>query len=185
MEMTTLSKNIKTIRRHLRYTQMEMAGVLNIGFRTYVRYEAGQRDAPVSVLVKLAQLGNLSLDRLLTTEIREQELAVAEADIAKSGKLEVIGGSLQEGWLVFKELRDNYWVCTKDNERKLLTLYRKMNPSARNKCLLDSKRLLKNTRQRQGKDLAKKGVSRKTLKAKSTAKLKRISQAIKTTTLKG
>ncbi len=41
---------------------MALSEALEIGFRTYVRYEAGERNAPV--MVKLAKLGNVSLDRL-------------------------------------------------------------------------------------------------------------------------
>ena len=52
--MTVLAQNLKTIRKNLNCTQMTISDVLDIGFRTYVRYEAGERDAPVAVLVKLA-----------------------------------------------------------------------------------------------------------------------------------
>ena len=72
--MTILSDNLKTIRKNLNCTQMALSEVLEIGFRTYVRYEAGERDAPVSVLVKLARLANLSLDRLLTTKVLPEDL---------------------------------------------------------------------------------------------------------------
>ena len=59
--MTILSENLRTIRKKLNCTQMALSEVLEIGFRTYVRYEAGERDAPVSVMVKLAKLGKVSL----------------------------------------------------------------------------------------------------------------------------
>ena len=72
--MTILSENLRTIRKKLNCTQMALSEVLEIGFRTYVRYEAGERDAPVSVMVKLAKLGKVSLDRLLTTEILLEDL---------------------------------------------------------------------------------------------------------------
>ena len=72
--MTTLSENMKTIRKGLSCTQMAIAKVLDIGFRTYVRYEAGERDAPVAVLVKFARLGSISLDRLLTTKLEPSDL---------------------------------------------------------------------------------------------------------------
>jgi transcriptional regulator with XRE-family HTH domain len=72
--MTILSENLKTLRKKLNCTQMAISEVLEIGFRTYVRYEAGERDAPVSVMVKLAKLGNVSLDRVLTTKILPEDL---------------------------------------------------------------------------------------------------------------
>jgi len=68
--MSILSKNLKTIRKELRCTQSVMSEILKVGFRTYVRYEAGEGDAPVSVLVKIAKLGNLSLEQLLTVQVK-------------------------------------------------------------------------------------------------------------------
>lgn len=53
---------------------MALSEVLEIGFRIYVRYEARERDAPVLVMVKLAKLRNVSLDRLLTTKILQEDL---------------------------------------------------------------------------------------------------------------
>ena len=46
--MTILSNNLKVIRKNLNCTQTSLAEVLEIGFRTYVRYEAGERDAPIA-----------------------------------------------------------------------------------------------------------------------------------------
>jgi len=57
--MSILAKNLKTIRKELRCTQSVMSEILKVGFRTYVRYEAGERDAPVSVLVKNRQIGKI------------------------------------------------------------------------------------------------------------------------------
>jgi len=67
--MSILAQNMKIIRRELRCTQSAMSDILKVGFRTYVRYEAGERDAPVAVLVKMARLGNISLEHLLTQKI--------------------------------------------------------------------------------------------------------------------
>ena len=102
--MTILSDNLKTIRKIHNCTQIALSEVLEIGFRTYVRYEAGERDAPVSVLVKLARLGNLSLDRLLTTKVLPEDLQTSGKKKLPTSKspLEVIGGGLEEGRLMFK-----------------------------------------------------------------------------------
>ena len=108
--MTILSDNLKTIRKNLNCTQMALSEVLEIGFRTYVRYEAGERDAPVSVLVKLARLANLSLDRLLTTKVLPEDLQTHDKEKfpISNAPLEVIGGGLEEGRLMFKgQLNDN------------------------------------------------------------------------------
>ena len=72
--MSILAKNIKTIRKELRCTQSVMSEILKVGFRTFVRYEAGTRDAPVSVLITIARLGNVSLEQLLTSEVDKNDI---------------------------------------------------------------------------------------------------------------
>ena len=73
--MSVLAKNLKTVYKELGCTQYMMSGILNVGFRTFVRYEVGERDAPVSVLIKIARLGNISLEQLLTTTIEPNDIA--------------------------------------------------------------------------------------------------------------
>ena len=111
--MTTLSENMKTIRKSLNCTQMAIAKVLDIGFRTYVRYEAGERDAPVAVLVKFARLGSISLDRLLTTKLEPLDLEMPDLD-PPSGKLsqiDAIGGSLKWMLALSKPIMDKHpWI---------------------------------------------------------------------------
>ena len=46
------------------------ARLIDVGFRTYVRYEVGERDASMNVLIKMAKLGNIPLDQLLSTALR-------------------------------------------------------------------------------------------------------------------
>jgi transcriptional regulator with XRE-family HTH domain len=145
--MTILSDNLKTIRKNHKYTQVALSEVLQIGFRTYVRYEAGERDVPVSVLVKLARLENLSLDRLLTTKVLSEDLQTPDKEKLPTSKapLEVIGGGLEEGRLMFKgQLNDNL-ISTSKEEQKLLTLFRKLNSSNREKFLLDAEWIYTNT----------------------------------------
>jgi transcriptional regulator with XRE-family HTH domain len=146
--MTILSDNLKTIRKNHKYTQVALSEFLQIGFRTYVRYKAGERDAPVSVLVKLARLGNLSLDQLLTTKVLPEDLQTLDKEKLPNFKapLEIISGGLEEGRLMFKgQLNDNL-ISTNKEEQKLLTLFRKLNPSNREKYLLDAEWIYTNTR---------------------------------------
>ena len=51
-------------------TNQPHARLIGVGFRNYVRYEVGERDAPVNVLIKMAKLENISLDQLLSTALR-------------------------------------------------------------------------------------------------------------------
>ena len=120
--MTILSENLRTIRKKLNCTQMALSEVLEIGFRTYVRYEAGERDAPVSVMVKLAKLGKVSLDRLLTTEILLEDLDTPDQEKPQPTmrNAEVIGGAIEEGRLMFKGLLNDNLVTNNKEEQKLL-----------------------------------------------------------------
>ena len=139
--MTILSENLKTLRNKTNCTQMTLSKVLEIGFRTYVRYEAGERDAPVSVMVKLAKLANISLDQLLTTKIVPEDLDTSGLENTQNiiQNPEVISGSIENGRLMLKGfLEDNLVTNTKD-EQKLLTLFRKVNDISRDKFLLDLK----------------------------------------------
>ena len=139
--MTILSENLKTLRNKINCTQMTLSKVLEVGFRTYVRYEAGERDAPVSVMVKLAKLANVSLDQLLTTKILPENLDTSDLENTQNiiQNPEVISGSIEHGRLMLKGfLEDNLVTNTKD-EQKLLTLFRKVNDISRDKFLLDLK----------------------------------------------
>ena len=139
--MTILSENLKTLRNKTNCTQMTLSKVLEIGFRTYVRYEAGERDAPVSVMVKLAKLANISLDQLLTTKIVPEDLDTSGLENTQNiiQNPEVISGSIENGRLMLKGfLEDNLVTNTKD-EQKLLTLFRKVNYVSRDKFLLNLK----------------------------------------------
>ena len=133
--MSGLAKNIRLIRKELRCTQSVMAGILKIGFRTYVRYEAGERDAPVSVLVKLARLGNISLERLLTSEIESHDISLVPA-ISKGGsppETKVV--NFRKGEIEFKKAARQELMTIDPSERRMLTLFRKMDRDLRKVCL--------------------------------------------------
>jgi transcriptional regulator with XRE-family HTH domain len=184
--MTILSENLKTIRKNHNFTQMAISEVLEIGFRTYVRYEAGERDAPVLVLEKLARLGSLSIDRLLTTKVLPEDLQTSDKEKAPTSKLplEVIGGGLEEGRLMFKgQLNDNL-ISTNKEEQKLLTLFRKLNPSNREKFLHDAEWVYNNTRKSVRYHKPKR-IPRKYEKAENAVKLKKLAKSIKKITVRG
>mgnify|MGYP000561285964 CR=1 FL=1 len=183
--MTILSDNLKTIRKNHNCTQMDLSEVLGIGFRTYVSYEAGERDTPVSVLVKLARLENLSLDLLLTTKVLPGDLQSPDKKKPPTYKvpLEVIGGGLEEGRLMFKgQLNDNL-ISTNKEEQKLLTLFRKLNPSNREKFLLDAEWFDTNTRKSVRYHQPKR-TTYKEEKAKTAVKLRKLTKSIKITTVR-
>ena len=184
--MTILSNNLKVIRKNLNCTQTSLAEVLEIGFRTYVRYEAGERDAPIATLVKLARLGNISLDRLLTTQVFPEDLKVPDQNIFPTSKapLEVIGGGLEEGRLMFKGLLNDNLISTNKEEQKLLKFFREMNPTNQKKFLQDTEWAFTNTRKSALYRKTKK-ISRKEEKAKNAIKLRNLVKSIKKTTVRG
>ena len=164
---------------------MALSEVLDIGFRTYVRYEAGERDAPVSVMVKLAKLGNVSLDRLLTTKILPEDLDTPDQAKPKSTihNPEVIGGGIEEGRLMLKGLLNDNLVTTSKDEQKLLTLFRKANHASRKKFLLDLEWVFNNTRRSRLKGVKK--IPRKLEKEQTAVKLKKLAKDIKKITVRG
>ena len=124
--MSTLASNIRTIRKELKCTQGSMAEILDVGFRTYVRYEAGERDAPVGVLVKVARLGNISLERLLRDEVSPYCIVpVKETVSGKSGR-DIQSCDLTKGTVRFKKSQTPSLITLEPQEARLLTLYRKM-----------------------------------------------------------
>ena len=183
--MTILSENLRTIRKKLNCTQMALSKVLEIGFRTYVRYEAGERDAPVSVMVKLAKLGKVSLDRLLTTEILLEDLDTPDQEKPQPTmrNAEVIGGAIKEGRLMFKGLLTDNLVTNNKEEQKLLTLFRTANRTNREKYLLDLEWMFNNTRR--SRITSTKKIPRKLEKAQTAVKLQKLAKNIKKITVRG
>lgn len=144
--MSILAQNLKIIRKELKCTQSAMAEILKVGFRTFVRYEAGERDAPVSILVKIAKLGNLSLERLLTEKITGMDVTPVPLDIKFSNELEVKGCNFQSGQIIFSNPSVSGFISLDENEKRLLRIYRKMTPSAQNQSLDKVESLIKKTR---------------------------------------
>ena len=184
--MTILSNNLKVIRKNLNCTQTSLAEVLEIGFRTYVRYEAGERDAPIATLVKLARLGNISLDRLLTTKVFPEDLKFPDQKIFPTSKVppEVIGGGLDEGRLMFKGLLNDNLISTNKEEQKLIKFFREMNPTIRKNFLQDTEWAFTNKCKSVLYRKTKK-ISRKEEKAKTAIKLRSLAKSIEKITVRG
>lgn len=149
--MSILAKNLKTIRKELRCTQASLAEIMNVGFRTYVRYEAGERDAPVSVLVKIARLGNMSLEQLLTTEVHRSDVLPNQALIKDVSVPEVRRCDFRNGQIEFKKPALRGLLSLDEVERKLLLFFRKMDSGTQAECLANLKKMSKGSRPAVGK----------------------------------
>ncbi|HIJ50304.1 MAG TPA: helix-turn-helix transcriptional regulator [Nitrospinae bacterium] len=132
--MSVLAKNLKTIRKELGCTQSVMSEILKVGFRTFVRYEAGERDAPVSVMVKIARLGNISLEQLLTTAIEPNDIAPLEK-INRGETVQVESIDFKVGQVNFKDPDCQELMTIDDTEKRILTLFRKMPPRLKKDCM--------------------------------------------------
>jgi len=81
---------LKEIRKSQHFTQQDIAERLNCDVTTYARYENGDRNPPLEILIQLSELFDVSLDYLvgrqnfakdcLTTKERDLLLASKDAD---------------------------------------------------------------------------------------------------------
>lgn len=133
--MSVLAKNVRLIRKELHCTQSAMAEILEVGFRTYVRYEAGERDAPILVLVKLARLGNISLEQLLTQVISSHDIF----RVPKISKIKTFPETklvdFRKGEVIFKKPARQELMTIDSSEKRLLTLFRKMDVDLQRVCV--------------------------------------------------
>ncbi len=143
--MSILAQNMKTIRRELRCTQSAMSDILKVGFRTYVRYEAGERDAPVAVLVKMARLGNMSLENLLTQEIDQLSILPLDTETLNLTPPEVKSVNFQTGSIVFKKLIREGILALDDAEKKAVSAFRRMPKGLKSAFLKDLEKNYKAT----------------------------------------
>ena len=63
------NKSIKTWRKRNHDTQIELSEKLGISVKTLQRYEAGIKEPNISVLLKLSEIYNMSIDRLIGNPI--------------------------------------------------------------------------------------------------------------------
>ena len=64
--------NIKNLRVETRKRQVELAEYLNVKQTTYSKYELGKINIPVEVLIKLADLYDVSLDFIVGRKIEKK-----------------------------------------------------------------------------------------------------------------
>jgi transcriptional regulator with XRE-family HTH domain len=133
--MLILAKNLKVIRKELGCTQSIMSEILKVGFRTFVRYEAGARDVPVSVLVMIARLGNISLEQLLSSEVDKNDIAPIQKVNKILSSTEVSMVNFKEGSVIFNNPSRKEFITLDGDERKILTLFRKMGSHLQKDCL--------------------------------------------------
>lgn len=58
------SARLRELRKSRKWTQEEAAKQFNVPLRTFCRYEAGEREAPFPIVVRIADVCQVSLDYL-------------------------------------------------------------------------------------------------------------------------
>lgn len=69
-------KRIKNLREDHDFTQQYVATYLNIHRVVYSRYENGIREIPISCLINLSKLYNVSVDYLIEGGVEENKLSL-------------------------------------------------------------------------------------------------------------
>ena len=72
------SQKLKKLRLLLGCTQAQMADLLGITVRGYRNYELGAREPELSILIKLADYFNVSLDELVGRQFPKDSLMDSE-----------------------------------------------------------------------------------------------------------
>jgi transcriptional regulator with XRE-family HTH domain len=165
--MSQLSENLKVIRNHLKLTQSEFSKTLGIGFRTYVRYEMGERETPIPVLVKVSKLIKESLDDLILSPLVINEFNGLTYKSSKKSP------SIVKQTTSLLGLENEQLIASKKDEKNLLSLYREMDLHTREKCLKEMSLLIKSSTliKNKGVNLSKNQTTKKVAKLKKSSDL--------------
>jgi transcriptional regulator with XRE-family HTH domain len=132
--MSQISENLKVVRKHLDLTQLEFSKILEIGFRTYVRYEIGERETPIPVLVKISKLNKISLDELILSPLVINDFrGFSQKSFSEKNKKSQTPFPIENEPL----------VTSKKDEINLLNLFRGMNLQTQKKYLVEMEWLIK------------------------------------------
>ena len=82
--MSTVSENIKFLRKEARYTQQTFADALVIKRSLVGAYEEGRADPPISNLIKISELFGLQIDDLVETSL--WKMSASEYEEFRKGK---------------------------------------------------------------------------------------------------
>ena len=72
--MSILSDNMRVLRSRMEYSQQKTADTLKITRGRYVKYEDGSSEPPIDILVRISRFFKVSIDLLVTVDIRKYPL---------------------------------------------------------------------------------------------------------------
>lgn len=76
--MNKFNNNLKHYREIYGFTQKSLADKLGITIRAYQRYESGEREPKLDVLINIANIFHISLDELVGREFSQSSLVDTE-----------------------------------------------------------------------------------------------------------
>ena len=76
--MNKFNNNLKHYREIYGFTQKSLADKLGITIRAYQRYESGEREPKLDVLINIANIFCISLDELVGREFSQSSLVDTE-----------------------------------------------------------------------------------------------------------
>ena len=74
--METLNERIKQLRKKSGFTQLELAEKVHVTDKAVSKWETGEGNPEISILIELAKIFNVTLDYLLTGKETEKEIIV-------------------------------------------------------------------------------------------------------------
>lgn len=85
-------ENLRKLRKNRGVSAEEIGSLLNITFSGYLKYERGEREPNINMLIKLSSFYNVSIDTLLGTNINvnDEDVWINEIIVADEKKKSAI-----------------------------------------------------------------------------------------------
>jgi len=81
--MKTLNERIKNLRKDKGLTQLQLADMLSVTDKAVSKWEVGEANPDISLLPKISQIFNVTLDYLLTGKVEEEQISMDDMDPEK------------------------------------------------------------------------------------------------------
>lgn len=112
--MTTLSSNLKALRKSHKLNQKELAFLLKISQSAIAHYENGDRQPTIDSLLKFSNLFNVSIDELLGHQVEHKPVDIDKEDF-KHDLIELLLDKNEKGFddkmsYLFKNIKDSQLV---------------------------------------------------------------------------